>query len=183
MQVKGNLFVPSKVRYVRGDKSADGRLKMRRGGLECILCAIIARDKRVESLEICRTNLFCVCANLYPYNPGHLMVFPLRHVEDLRRMTGKEAAELFALEKIAMDILEEMYQPHGYNIGYNLGECGGNSIQHIHLHIVPRFKNELGFVDILSSSRIIVDDPRSSLPRLRRLFSKKLRIKRILKSG
>jgi ATP adenylyltransferase len=176
MQVKGNLFVPSKVRYVRGDKSASGEL-------ECILCAIVARDKNVESLEICRTKLFCVCANLYPYNPGHLMVFPLHHVEDLRRITRKESEEIFTIEKVAMDILDEMYQPHGYNIGYNLGECGGNSIQHIHLHIVPRFKNELGLVDILSSSRIIVDDPRSSLPRLRRLFSKKLRIDRVLKSG
>jgi len=179
MQVKGNLFVPSKVQYVRRERA----IHLKGRGMDCILCNIVARNKSVESLEICRTKLFCVCANLYPYNPGHLMVFPLRHVEDLRGLTDKEAAELFLLEKFTVDILDEIYQPRGYNIGYNLGDCGGNSIKHIHLHIVPRFKNELGFIDILSSSRIIVDDPRSSLPKLRRLFSKKLRTKGNLKRG
>jgi len=165
MRVKGNLFIPSKVRYVRGEKP----------NVDCILCAIREKDKKVESLEICRTSQFCICANLYPYNPGHIMIFPLRHIEDIREMKKKEAAELFTLEIISLEILDEVFKPHGYNIGYNLGPCGGNSIKHLHQHIVPRFSNELGFVDVITESRIIVDDPRFSLPKLKSLFAVKLK--------
>lgn len=160
MQVKGNLFVPSKVGYVRGEKP----------DVACILCSIISKDPRVKSLEVFRSAHFSVCANLYPYSPGHLLVFPKRHIEDVRDFTGVEAHELYQLEKKTLDILDKLYHPHGYNIGYNIGEWSGNSIKHLHLHIVPRYMNELGFVDIITESRIIVDDPAKNLPRLRRLF-------------
>ena len=160
MIVKKNLFIPSKIRYVKGDKPR----------VDCILCAIIAKNPKVENLEVFRSPHFCICANLYPYSPGHLMVFPLRHIEDVRALTQKEALEMFKLEKATLEILDRVYTPHGYNIGYNIGEGSGNSIRHLHLHIVPRYKNELGFVDIISGSRIIVDDPRKRLPKVRELF-------------
>jgi len=164
MIIKGNLFIPNKVRYVRGGKPR----------VDCILCSVVSKDPKVESLEIYRNGRFCICANLYPYSPGHIMVFPLRHIEDIRSYTQKEALELFKLEKASVDILEEIYRPHGYNIGYNLGQWGGNSIPHLHLHIVPRYRNELGFVDIITETRIIVDNPRVNLPLLRRRFKKRL---------
>jgi len=160
MQIKRNLFVPSKIKYVRGDKPE----------VDCILCAVIAGDPKVASLEILRTDLFCICANLYPYSPGHLLVFPNRHMEDVRSYTSREAREMFLLEKVSLDVLDEVYKPQGYNIGYNIGDWSGNSIRHLHLHIVPRYRNELGFVDIITEARIIVDDPRKNLPRLRLLF-------------
>lgn len=164
MIINKNLFIPSKIRYVRGDKPE----------VDCILCGVIDRDPKVKSLEIARSDLFCVSANLFPYSPGHLLLFPLRHVEDLRELNEKEALELFRLEKITMKVLDEVYSPHGYNIGYNLGKCGGNSIAHLHLHVVPRFRNELGFMDIISDSRVVVDDPSLHLPRLREAFRKAL---------
>ena len=161
MEIKGNLFIPSKVAYVRGKKP----------DVDCILCAVISKDPRVKSLEIFRARRFTVCANLYPYSPGHLLIFPNRHIQDVREFTGIEARELFRLEKKTLDVLDKVYHPHGYNMGYNIGEWSGNSIKHLHLHIVPRYRNELGFVDIITESRIIVDDPVKNLPRLRRLFS------------
>jgi ATP adenylyltransferase len=165
MDIKNNLFVPSKIKYVRGDKPK----------VDCILCSIVKNDPRVQTLEIIRTGKFCVCANLYPYSPGHLMIFPIRHIQDIRSFTNTEALELFKLEKITIDILDKTYKPHGYNIGYNLGKWSGNSIDHVHLHVVPRFINELGFLDIISESRIIVDDPKDNLPRLKRLFQRRLK--------
>ena len=164
MQIKRNLFVPSKVKYVRGDKP----------DVDCILCAVIARNPKVASLEIICTDLFCICANLYPYSPGHLLIFPNRHIEDLRSYTPSEAREVFLLEKLCLDVLDEVYKPHGYNMGYNIGDWSGNSIRHLHIHIVPRYRNELGFVDIITDARIIVDDPRTNLPRLRGLFKQRL---------
>jgi ATP adenylyltransferase len=162
MQIKRNLFVPSKIKYVRGHKP----------DVDCILCAVIAGDPRVVSLEIFRTDLFCICANLYPYSPGHLLIFSNRHMEDCRSYTAREAREIFFLEKLSLDVLDEVYKPQGYNIGYNIGDWSGNSIRHLHLHVVPRYRNELGFVDIITEARIIVDDPRKNLPRLRRLFKR-----------
>jgi len=167
MRIGRNLFVPAKMKYVRGDKPK----------VECILCGVIAGDPKVRSLEILRTELFCICANLYPYSPGHLLIFPNRHMEDFRFYTPKEAREIFLLEKLSLDVLDEIYKPNGYNIGYNIGEWSGNSIRHLHLHVVPRYRNELGFVDIISETRIIVDDPRTNLPRLRRLFKRKTQAK------
>lgn len=164
MLVRQNLFVASKIHYVRGHKP----------DVECILCAIIAREPKVRSLEVFRSKHLCVCANLYPYSPGHLLIFPNRHIEDLRSLTQKENAELFKLQKIALSILDEVYSPQGYNIGYNIGEASGNSIKHLHIHIVPRYKNELGFIDIISNGRIIVDDPMRNLPKLRTLFRAKI---------
>jgi len=164
MNRKSRLFIPSKVKYVRGEKPR----------VDCILCAVMERDKKVQSLEICRTKRFCICSNLYPYSPGHIMIFPLRHIEDIRDLNQTEAMELFKLEKRAMNVLDEIYKPHGYNIGYNIGDSSGNSIKHLHLHIVPRYRNELGFVDIISETRIIVDNPKENLPRLRRLFRSSL---------
>ncbi len=166
MLVRRNLFIPSKVRYVRGDKP----------DVPCILCGIVERSELVQSLEIFRSPLFCVSANLYPYSPGHLLLFPIRHFEDVRDMSEAEAAELFHLQNVALEILDNLYSPGGYNIGYNLGRCGGNSIAHLHLHIVPRFRNELGFADIIGNGRIIVDDPVVSLPRLRDLFASQTRV-------
>ena len=168
MEIKGNLFIPSKVKYVRGETP----------DVPCILCSVVARDPLVQSLEIFRAGRLCICANLYPYSPGHIMIFPNRHVEDVRSLTRAEAPDLFRLEKTALDVLDEVYRPHGYNIGYNIGEWSGNSIKHLHLHIVPRYRNELGFLDIITESRVIVDDPRENLPRLARLFQKKISQKR-----
>jgi len=93
-------------------------------------------------------------------------------MEDCRSYTAREAREIFFLEKLSLDVLDEVYKPQGYNIGYNIGDWSGNSIRHLHLHVVPRYRNELGFVDIITEARIIVDDPRKNLPRLRRLFKR-----------
>jgi ATP adenylyltransferase len=164
MDINSNLFVPSKVKYVRGEKP----------DVECILCGVIDRNQKVESLEIFRTKLFCICANLFPYSPGHLLVFPKRHYTDIREMNEDEALELFRIQNLLVDILDELYTPSGYNIGYNLGPCGGNSIKHLHLHIVPRFKNELGFLDIIGNSRIIVDDPQESISRISSLCEERM---------
>ena len=87
MIIEENLFIPSKIRYVRGDKP----------DVSCILCAVWEQDPKVESLEVYRNERFGVCANLYPYSPGHLMIFPSRHVEDPRQLTQKEARDLFLL--------------------------------------------------------------------------------------
>jgi ATP adenylyltransferase len=159
--MRTNLFVPDKLEYIRGTKRPD---------VECILCAIVEGNDKVTRLEAYRSDLFVVAMNLYPYTPGHLMVFPKRHVTDPRMLTDEEVMELYKVQNLSLDVLENVYSPHGFNLGYNVGEAGGASIAHIHLHIVPRYRRELGFIDIISGAKIIIEDPNISLDKVRQGF-------------
>ena len=160
--MRKHLFIPSKIDYVRG----------KRPKVECILCAIIVRDSRVVDTCVYNNSMVTVALNLYPYNPGHLMVFPNRHVEDLTKLSSDEVIEMHRLTVLSMKIIRELYHSQGFNIGYNLGEAAGASIKHLHLHIVPRFRNELGFVDIIAGSKIFVEDPAQAMIKLKKAFLK-----------
>lgn len=160
--MKKHLFIPSKIDYVRG----------KRPDVDCILCAILAHDKRVVDSIVFQTDLMTITLNLYPYNPGHLMIFPNRHIEYLTELSQEEVLEMHRLTILAVYILKEVYHPQGFNIGYNLGESSGASIKHLHRHIVPRYRNELGFVDILAGSKIYVEDPVQVLAKLKEAFQK-----------
>lgn len=158
MKIDRNLVIPGKLNYVRGDKP----------DVPCILCAVRDHDERVVCLEVGRTELMSVSLNLYPYNPGHLMIFPLRHVNDIREMNEAEVLEMHKLQKRCMGLLEKLYTPRGFNIGYNIGATSGASIEHLHCHLVPRHRNETGVLEMVSGgSRVIVEDPVETLEKLR----------------
>lgn len=156
------LFNFEKQKYVKGDKPRVG----------CILCAIRDRDPRVAVLDVHRSERMILSLNLYPFNPGHLMMFPARHVASYGELTDDEALDIHRLTARAISVLKEEFNPTGFNIGYNLGENSGASIPHVHLHIVPRYGNEVGFLDVLAGARVWVADPQESLRRLRDLFAK-----------
>ena len=160
---RNNLFVPGKMKYARGKKRPD---------VECILCAIVEGSDKVARLEVHRSELFVVTLNLYPYTPGHLMVFPKRHITDPRELSCEEVLELHRMQNLCLDVLESVYTPHGFNLGYNLGDAGGASIAHLHFHIVPRYRRETGFIDIIAGTKIIVEDPNVSLAHIRAAFEK-----------
>lgn len=157
-----NIFVPSKGEYVRG----------KRPRVECILCSIVKSDPKVTNLEVFRSKCFIVAVNLYPYNPGHLMIFPYQHIEEIERLSLSEVEELHKLTVVSLKILKNIYQPHGFNIGYNLGKGSGASIKHLHLHIVPRYENELSFIDVLSGSKVIVEEPKDTMQKLKNEYKK-----------
>jgi ATP adenylyltransferase len=141
----------------------------------CIFCNLIDGNEELENLIIASYKEIFITLNLYPYNPGHLMLFPQRHIEDLRDLTDEEALTIYKMTALSMDILTELYHPRGFNIGYNIGEYSGASISHLHKHIVPRFKNELGFLDLLSDTRIIVDEIKETRERLIKEYEKRLK--------
>ncbi len=158
MKIERNLVIPGKLDYVRGGKP----------DVPCILCSIRDNDERVVRLEVGRTELIVVSLNLFPYNPGHLMIFPLRHITDLREMSREEVLEMHRLTGSLMDILESVYGPRGFNIGYNVGATSGASIEHLHCHIVPRHRNETGVLEMVSQgARVMVEDPNVTLEKLR----------------
>jgi ATP adenylyltransferase len=160
----GNLFVPNKLNYIMGKARPD---------VPCIFCAICERDGNVASLIVYESPFFLVSLNLYPYNPGHLLIFPKRHITDSRELTEEEYLELRSVRDLCLDVLDELYNPRGYNIGYNQGRVSGASVEHLHLHIVPRFPCELGLVDIIGGARIIVESPEETVQKLSGCFQAK----------
>ena len=136
----------------------------------CILCLVRDGSEQVERLVVHETERFIVSLNLYPYNPGHILVFPRRHVTDVRKLDGSEKAELNALTDLCLDALEQAFTPGGFNIGYNMGLVAGASIDHLHLHIIPRFPREIGIVELIAGKRVLVQDPLETQDRLKRVF-------------
>lgn len=159
--MRNNLFVPNKMPYAKGRNRPD---------VPCILCAIVEKNEKVERLEVHRTELFTISLNLYPYSPGHLLIFPNRHIVDAREMNKEEVYDLHLLQCLSFEVLTQAYQPKGFNVGYNMGVSSGASIEHLHIHVVPRYPRELGFMDVIGGARIIIEDPNATQEKLFCLF-------------
>ncbi len=161
LRMYGHLFNMDKIHYVTGQKPK----------VDCILCAIRDNHPDVPDLTVWRDARFIVAMNLYPFNSGHLMIFPTRHVQELSELSEDEALRLHNLTSKVLRMLKEEFTPTGFNIGYNIGKGSGASIPHLHLHIVPRYDNEVGFLDVIAGMRVMVLDPREARERLRRRFN------------
>ncbi|MEW6097217.1 MAG: HIT domain-containing protein [bacterium] len=158
--MESHLFIPDKLAYVKGDKPQ----------VKCILCAINEKDPKVTKLDIYHTDHFIVSLNLYPYNPGHLMIFPKKHLIDPRQLSDEQVLELNNLTTMTLNIIEKLYSPNGFNVGYNIGYVSGASIEHLHLHVIPGYKNEIGLIDIIGNARVIVEDPNKTLKKFKEAF-------------
>jgi ATP adenylyltransferase len=151
------IFVPEKARYSKG---------LDRPKVDCLLCAMVKGEKQVETKVVFQDDKNMIVLNKFPYNPGHLMVFPKRHVEKLQDLDEEELVLFFRLVKRASALIEETYRPEGINLGINQGRAAGASVTHFHMHIVPRYQNETGFMEIFSGSRVIHESLDNSLKRL-----------------
>lgn len=137
----------------------------------CILCLIHNGSENVEDLTVYRTALVTVSVNLYPYNPGHLLIFPNRHIQDIRDLTAQEEMELNSVTKQALNIIDKLLSPSAYNIGYNMGLDAGGSIDHLHKHIIPRYPREIGIAELIGGKKILVESPYDTAARLSEAFS------------
>ena len=133
----------------------------------CILCEIVKGAEAVVDLSVFDDEFFKVVVNLYPYNPGHLMILPRRHLEDVRQYSPEEATRLNDLTDKFLDILDRTHRPSAYNIGYNMGYNAGASIRHLHLHIIPRYPRETGIADLLAGKRVLVESPMVTAERIK----------------
>jgi len=123
--------------------------------VECILCAVRDNDKRVELLKVYEDKFCFIILNLYPYNPAHLMIVTQRHITKFIDLNKEESVHIMRIIQGIQLLLDDLYNPKGYNIGVNQGRDAGGSIDHLHFHIVPRYGSELGFIDIISQTRVL----------------------------
>lgn len=122
----------------------------------CIFCTAAEGSADEESLLIYRGEFCFVILNRYPYTTGHLMIAPYQHVSRLLQVHQEVTAEMMRLARLAEENLEEVYRPDGLNLGMNLGEAAGAGIeQHIHLHVLPRWKGDANFMTTVGEVRIM----------------------------
>ena len=148
-----------KMAYIKGSRPAG-----------CILCLIKEGAEEVVNLTVHTGKNLTICVNLYPYNPGHVMIFPHRHITDIREYTQDEAGELHELTQATLDVLDKTHGPAGYNIGYNMGGAAGGSIDHLHRHVIPRYPRETGISDLIAGKRVLVESPFRTTERLKEAF-------------
>ncbi|MGA5466692.1 HIT family protein [Mycobacterium sp. NPDC050041] len=109
-----------------------------------------------DGLVVARGEQVYAVLNLYPYNPGHLMVVPYRRVSELEDLTDAESAELMSFTQQAIRVIKAVSSPHGFNVGLNLGHSAGGSLaEHLHMHVVPRWGGDANFITIIGGSKII----------------------------
>ena len=112
-----------------------------------------------------------VILNLYPYNSGHLMIVPNRHVASLAELSPEERAEVMDLTARAEVAVTEVYRPQGLNIGVNLGKAAGAGIaDHLHVHVVPRWTGDTNFMSVVGNVRVLPEEVPASVERLRPVF-------------
>jgi ATP adenylyltransferase len=109
-----------------------------------------------EGLVVARGELVYAVLNLYPYNPGHLMVVPYRRVSELEDLTEAESGELMSFTQKAIRVMKTVSRPDGFNVGLNLGKSAGGSLaEHLHMHVVPRWAGDANFITIIGDSKIV----------------------------
>ncbi|MCD4828855.1 MAG: HIT domain-containing protein [Candidatus Cloacimonetes bacterium] len=156
------LYSPWRLDYVRSAKSDD-----------CIFCIQRnpAADYDEKRLIVHRGEHSFVILNMYPYNNGHLMVAPYRHVASLMQLDENETSDLFLTVRLAERVVREAYCPDGLNIGVNLGKAAGAGIdQHLHVHLVPRWVGDHNFMTTTGGTRVIPESFESAWNRLKEQF-------------
>ena len=154
-----HIWAPWRIEYIKMEKPAG-----------CILCDKPGQNRDAENYILYRGNKNFVIMNSYPYNPGHIMVAPYRHVASLDELTDSELHEHFEIVRRSTKILREVFNPGGFNIGINLGKVAGTGIdEHVHTHIVPRWQGDTNFMPVISGARVV---PEALAETYRKLKSK-----------
>ncbi len=139
------IWAPWRIEYVRSPKQEG-----------CVLCAKPRETNDTANYILFRGQKNFVILNSYPYNPGHLMVAPYRHVATLEDLTAEELHEHSEIVSRGVKVLREAFKPAGFNVGMNIGKVAGAGIDgHIHTHIVPRWQGDTNFMPVIGDVRVI----------------------------
>jgi ATP adenylyltransferase len=138
---------------------------------QCIFCAKPQADDDEANLIVHRGERSFVILNLYPYTNGHLMVAPYEHIGRLQELPPETLTEMMGLAQRAMDRLEGVYDPHGYNVGFNQGRVAGAGVEHhIHMHVVPRWAGDNNFMPVIADTKVMPQSIEQSYEALKGAF-------------
>ena len=142
-----HLWTPWRMTYLTEGSAGDG---------ECVFCAKLKGSDDAASHILYRGQHCFVTLNLFPYNNGHLMVVPNRHISALEELDEAEVGELMHITQLTLHVLKAAFNPQGFNIGINQGQVAGAGIAaHLHQHVVPRWGGDTNFTSVISETRVI----------------------------
>jgi len=163
METRQFLWAPWRMTYINGEREEG-----------CVFCNRLkdAEGKDKENLILARGTLGFVMMNKFPYNSGHLLIIPNRHVPDLRDLDENELLDLQKMLALSIEVLEDLYHPDGYNLGMNLGRSAGAGIEeHLHYHLVPRWNGDTNFMSVLADVRVVPQHLQTTYDQLKAAFS------------
>ncbi len=139
------LWAPWRMEYILKEKNEG-----------CIFCEIPKENQDKENYVLYRGKFCFVILNTYPYNNGHIMIAPYAHIKNLEELNRDTINELMSLCQKSISVLKEKMNPQGFNIGANIGKVGGAGIlEHVHLHIVPRWQGDTNFMPVISDTKVM----------------------------
>ena len=153
------LWAPWRSHYVENVDNIEG----------CFLCHAVSQpeDRWKEFLVLCKSSKSFIILNKYPYNSGHLMIVPLKHTGNYEELDEETVLDMDRLLKLSLKALRDVYKPHGYNIGYNIGRPAGAGLEsHIHMHVVPRWNGDTNFMPVVANTKVISQDLSTTYDRL-----------------
>ena len=156
------IWAPWRMEYIRMEKSEG-----------CFLCDEPNEDDDERNFILLRGKWNFVVMNNYPYNPGHLLVAPYRHIAHLEKLTKRELYEHMDMITKSIRVLKKAFKPTGFNVGMNIGSvAGAGTADHIHTHIVPRWQGDTNFMPVIGGLRVIPEAVTETYQRLKGGFSK-----------
>ncbi len=139
------IWAPWRIEYIEMEKPEG-----------CILCDKPKENNDVLNYILYRGDKNFIIMNRYPYNPGHLMIAPYRHIANLEELSDEELHEHYQIVSRSLRVLRQVFNPGGFNIGVNMGKAAGAGIEeHVHTHIVPRWQGDTSFMPVISDARVI----------------------------
>ena len=139
------LWAPWRLDYILGPKDNG-----------CVFCSMPREGDDIRHNILFRGETCYVVLNLFPYNNGHLMVCPYRHISDMTLLTKEELEESAHLQQKSLQALSEAFHPEGFNVGLNMGAAAGAGIEeHLHFHIVPRWNGDFNFMPVIGQTKVI----------------------------
>src|ERR1700736_1905061 len=156
------LWAPWRMAYIEGAASPPDA---------CFLCTAAAADAPDDAHVVEQTALTITLLNRFPYSSGHVMVVPRRHAPDILALTPDEGSAGFSGLQRAVRALDEALNPGGYNVGINQGSVAGASIEHVHLHVVPRWGGDTNFMPVTGDTKVLPESVEQTAGRLRSAFA------------
>ena len=154
------IWAPWRIQYIQMEKPEG-----------CILCEKPKQNNDALNYILHRGDKNFIILNSYPYNPGHLMVAPYRHVASLEELTEEERHEHFEIVSRSIKVLRQVFNPGGFNIGMNVGKVAGAGIEdHFHTHIVPRWQGDTNFMPVLADIRVLPEALAETYQKLKSQF-------------
>lgn len=162
------IWAPWRIEYINMSQKSKGKTRTK----GCFLCLKDPKSDK-DNLVLLRGKYSFVIMNRYPYNPGHIMIAPYRHIGEMEKCSPEEAGEMFIFTQKCIKALKKAMKPDGFNAGFNIGSVAGAGVPgHLHLHLIPRWQGDTNFMPIIGETKIINEEVYKTYKKIKSALNK-----------